>query len=157
MSDWQSIRGDAAKLHTDPRNVIFRPASVAAAYQLFRVGAVVNAVWGLVIILTVLISEERFGNHITGPFWVSSDAFWFFLGLLTILVGWWGWKTAPGVYTGEKAARYPSTTVATLNLLLGFFAFPWGLFQGVIGLLQLITVNSVGNEQWIQKDVTQHG
>ena len=157
MSDWQSIRGDAAKLHTDPRNVIFRPASVSAAYHLLRVGAVVNLVWGLVVIISVSTHDNPMTRHITGPFWVASDAFWVFVGLLTILAGWWGWKTAPGVYSGEKAARYPSTSVATLNVVLGLLAFPWGLFQGVVGLLQLMTINSVGNEQWIQKDVTQHG
>ena len=157
MSDWQSIRGDAAKLHTDPRNVIFRPAPVSALVLLLKIGALVNLVWGLVIVGSVLFEEEPFGRHITGPAWVASDAFWFWTGLLIILIGYWGWKCAPGVHSGEHAARWPARTVAHLNLILGLLAFPWGMFQAVIGLAQLITVNSVGNEQWIQKDVTQHG
>lgn len=157
MSDWQSIRGNAAKLHTDPRNVIFRPASVTASYHLLRVGAVVNLVWGLVVIISVSTHDSPMTRHITGPFIIGSDAFWVFVGLLTIFLGYVGWTAAEGVRDGAAAARYPARTVAHLNIVLGLFAFPWGLFQGLVGLAQVVALNSEGNEQWIKKDVTQHG
>jgi hypothetical protein len=157
MSDWQSIRGNAAKLHTDPRNVIFKPASVSAAVLLLKIGTLVNTVWGLYIIGSVAFEEEPFRRHFTGPFFVGSDAFWTFVGLLTLYLGYAGWKTAKGVGEGAAAARYPARTVAHLNVVLGLLAFPWGLFQGIVGLLQAATLNSEGNEQWIKKDVTQHG
>ena len=157
MSDWQSIRGDAAKLHTDPRNVIFRPASVAAAVLLLRIGAAVNLVWGAVVIWLSIAEDQPFIGNITGPLGISSDKFWFWYGALVILVGWLGYRRATGVGTGESAARYPTLVVSVLNIVLGLLAFPWGMFQGVVGLLQLITLTSEGNEQWITKDVTQHG
>jgi hypothetical protein len=157
MSDWASIRGDAAKLHTDPRNVIFRPMSVGAAVLLLKVGAVVNLVWGAVIVYLSIAEDAPFVGNVGGPLGVGSDKFWFWTGLFIIFLGYYGWKRAPGVSTGERAAQIPSISVSILNVLLGLLAFPWGLFQGVIGLLQFLALNSEGNEQWITKDVTQHG
>lgn len=157
MSDWASIRGDAAKLHTDPRNVIFRPTSVGAAVVLLKVGALVNLVWGAVVIVLAITKNHPFVGHVTGPLGLSSDKFWFWYGALVILVGWLGWRRAAGVGTGEAASRYPTIAVSIFNVILGLFAFPWGMFEAVVGVAQLVALTSEGNEQWITKDVTQHG
>jgi len=157
MSDWQSIRGDAAKLHTDPRNVIFRPASVGASVLLLKIGAAVNVVWGLTVIISVISSDQPFTRHVTGPFLVGSDKFWFWEAVLTIFIGYYGYKRTSGIGTGERAAHLPAVCVSIFNVLLGLLAFPWGLFQAVVGLAQFLALNSEGMEQWITKDVTQHG
>jgi len=156
MSDWASIRGDAAKLHTDPRNVIFRPTSVGAAVLLLKVGAVVNLLWGATVVVLSIAKHHAFDGT-TGPFNGSSNSFWFWYGVLVIVVGWLGWRRAAGVGTGEAASRFPTIAVSVFNVVLGLLAFPWGMFEAVIGLLQFITLTSEGNEQWITKDVTQHG
>ena len=157
MSDWESIRGNAAKLHTDPRNVIFRPASVGAAVGLLYVGALVNLVWGAVCVVLATTKDQPFVGHVTGPLGVSSDAFWFWYGLVVILLGWLGFRRIKGVGTGEQASRLPTVSVAVLNVVLGLLAFPWGMFMAVVGIAQFMALTSEGNQQWISKDVTQHG
>jgi hypothetical protein len=157
MSDWASIRGDAAKLHTDPRNVVFRPLSVGAAVVLLRFGAAVNLIWGAVVIVLSISKDLPFVGNITGPLGFSSDKFWFWYGVLVLIVGFIGFRRSAGVGTGESAARYPTLSVSIFNTILGLLAFPWGLFLGVLGLLQFVALTSEGNEQWITKDVTQHG
>ena len=157
MSDWASIRGDAAKLHTDPRNVIFKPTSVSAAVLLLKIGAAVNLVWGAVVIVLSIAKDQPFVGDITGPLGVSSDKFWFWYGVFVIVVGWLGWRRTHGVDTGEQASRLPTVCVSVFNIILGLLAFPWGMFQAVIGLLQFMALTSEGNQQWITKDVTQHG
>ena len=157
MSDWASIRGDAAKLHTDPRNVIFKPTSVTAAVVFLKIGAAVNLIWGAVVIVLSITKDQPFLGNITGPLGVSSDKFWFWYGVLVILVGWLGYRRVSGVNTGEAASRLPTVSVSVMNILLGLLAFPWGLFQAVVGFGQFMALTSEGNQQWITKDVTQHG
>jgi len=157
MSDWASIRGDAAKLHTDPRNVVFRPISVGAAVVLLKFGAAVNLIWGAVVIVLSISKDLPFVGNITGPLGFSSDKFWFWYGVFVIVVGWLGWRRVEGVGTGEAASRLPTVAVSMFNILLGLLAFPWGMFMAVVGLLQFIALTSEGNQQWITKDVTQHG
>jgi len=157
MSDWASIRGDAAKLHTDPRNVIFRPSSVGVAVLLLKIGALVNLVWGAAAIYLSIAKNHPFVGNVTGPAGLSSDKFWFWYGVSVILVGWLGYRRIDGVGTGEAASRYPTIAVSILNIVLGLIAFPWGMLTGIIGVLQLVALTSEGNEQWITKDVTQHG
>jgi hypothetical protein len=155
MSDWASVRGDAAHLHTDPRNIVFRPVSVTAAVYLLKFGAAVNLVWGAVVIYLSIAKDNFIGA--TGPFAGSSDKFWFWYGVAVLLIGWLGYRRVDGVGTGESASRYPTIAVSGFNIVFGLLAFPWGMFLAVLGFLQFAALTSTGNEQWITKDVTQHG
>jgi hypothetical protein len=59
MSDWQSIRGDAASLPTDPMNMTFRPTGVTIVGALIWVAAIWQAIVGVFAIIVAISPARR--------------------------------------------------------------------------------------------------
>ena len=59
MSDWQSIRGDAASLPTDPMNMTFRPTGVTIVGALICLAAIWQAIVGVFAIIVAISSNDE--------------------------------------------------------------------------------------------------
>ena len=146
MSDWQSIRGDASRLPTDPRNEIFQPVGLTAVIVFMWIGAVVNFLWGLDLILhAARMSSLTF--RVTGPAG-SGQGYWWFMGALTIAVGFIYVAIARGLRRGDPNFRTLAQIFAVIDIVFGVLAFPGGIFQIVIGGLVLWILSREDMRKW---------
>jgi hypothetical protein len=127
MSDWQSIRGDAASLPTDPMNMTFRPTGVTVVGYLIWVAAAWQAIVGVFAIIAAISSDqaERFfkGQLLGG---VSDSYLWFF-GIASICVAYLLVIVARSLLEGDDFARIAVIALAALQIVFALFAFPWGV------------------------------
>jgi hypothetical protein len=135
MSDWQSIRGDAASLPTDPMNMTFRPTGVTIVGGLIWVAAIWQGIVGFFAILTAISSSqvERFfnGQYLGG---VSDRYLWAF-GLLSVAMSVIFVIIAKTLLAGDDFARVIVVVLATLNIVFALFSFPWGVLSMIVNLL----------------------
>ena len=105
MSDWYSIRGDAAALPTDPLNMKFRPASVSLASLLVKVAAIWQFILGILVIWSAISTsqlERLFKGQELAKY---SDGRLWFTGLIAIFFGLILWNVAKSLKEGDNTAR----------------------------------------------------
>jgi hypothetical protein len=134
MSDWQSIRGDAASLPTDPMNMTFRPLGVTIVGKLIWVAAIWQAIVGVFAIIVAIFSSqvERFfnGQYLGG---VSDNYLWTF-GLLSIALSLIYVTIAKTLLVGDDFSRIVVIVLASLNLVFALFSFPWGVLAIIVNV-----------------------
>jgi hypothetical protein len=135
MSDWQSIRGDAASLPTDPMNMTFRPGGVTFVGALIWVAAIWQAIVGVFAIIVAISSTqaERFfkGQYLGG---VSDSYLWTF-GLLSLALAAIYIIIAKTLLDGDDFARVIVIVLASLNIVFALFSFPWGVLSMIVNIL----------------------
>jgi hypothetical protein len=146
MSDWQSIRGDASSLPTDPRNEIFEPMGLTVVVALMYLGAAINFLWGLDLIVHAgRMSSLTF--RVTGPAG-SGQGYWLFMGALTIVVGFIYVAIARGLKRGDPNYRQLAQIFAIIDIVFGVLAFPGGIFQIVVGAWVLWLLSRPSLRKW---------
>ncbi len=155
MSDWQSIRGDAASLPTDPRNEIFEPRGIVVVAGVMWLGAVLNFLWGISLIWhSARINSLTF--RVTGPAG-SGQGYWLFMGLLSIVLGFIYVGLARGVRRGDPNSRQLAMIFAGINIVFGLFSFPGGLIEVILGGIVLWLLTRPATIKWfgIPRDYSQ--
>lgn len=135
MSDWQSIRGDAASLPTDPMNMTFRPTGVTIVGALIWVAAIWEAIVGVFAIIVAISSSqaERFFN---GQFLGNvSDSYLWAFGLLSLALAAVYVIVAKTLLAGDDFARVVVIVLAALNIVFALFSFPWGVLGMILNII----------------------
>jgi hypothetical protein len=151
MSDWQSIRGDAASLPTDPMNMTFRPGGVTFVGVLVYLVAGWQALVGAFAIITAISSDQkdRFfkGQYLGGV----SDGYLWFWGLVAIALAFLFFTLARTVLLGDDFARTVIIALAVLNIVLALFSFPWGIASVILNVLVIVLLTSPKATRWFNQ------
>jgi len=148
MSDWQSIRGDAAALPTDPNNMKFRPLGVTVVGILVRVAAVWQFVVGVFAISEAITSSPA------SRFWKGqylgtvSDGYLWFYGIVAILFGALLWWVASTLVDGDPTARLIVVALAVINVIFALFSFPYGIIGMALNVLVLALLSTPSTSRW---------
>lgn len=148
MSDWYSIRGDAAALPTDPLNMKFRPASVSLASLLVKVAAIWQFILGILVIWSAISTsqlERLFKGQELAKY---SDGRLWFTGLIAIFFGLILWNVAKSLKEGDNTARIFVIALAVLNIVFGLLSHPWGIVAIVLNALVLYLLANSGSARW---------
>jgi hypothetical protein len=135
MSDWQSIRGDAASLPTDPMNMTFRPGGVTFVGALIWVAAIWQALVGVFAIIVAISSDQKerfFNGQYLGT--VSDSYLWFF-GLASLALAYLYIVLSRTLLQGDDFARIVVIALAVLNIVFALFSFPWGVLSLIVNVL----------------------
>jgi hypothetical protein len=134
MSDWQSIRGDAASLPTDPMNMTFRPGGVTFVGALIWVAAIWQALVGVFAIIVAISSSQKerfFEGQYLGT--VSDGYLWFF-GLASLALAYLYIVLSRTLLAGDDFARVVVLALAVLNIVFALFSFPWGILAIIVNV-----------------------
>ena len=151
MSDWQSIRGDAASLPTDPMNMTFRPGGVTFVGALIWVAAVWQAVVGVFAIIVAISSDQRerfFDGQFLGT--VSDGYLWFF-GLASLALAYLYIVLSRTLLAGDDFARIITIALAVINIVFALFSFPWGILSMVLSILVIALLCSPKATRWFNQ------
>ena len=151
MSDWQSIRGDAASLPTDPMNMTFRPTGVGVVGVLIWAAAIWQAMVGVFAIIVAISSSqvERFFNgQILGG--VSDGYLWFF-GLASLALSYLYIILSRTLLLGDDFARIIVIALATLNIVFALFSFPWGIATMILSILVIALLCGPKATRWFNQ------
>lgn len=152
MSDWQSIRGDAAALPTDPMNMKFRPTGVTVVGYVVKVAAIWQFIVGAFAITEAITTSQasRFWN---GQYLATvSDAYLWFYGIVAIVFGALLWWIARTLVQGDQTARLVVIALAILNIIFALFSFPWGVVGIIVNTLVIIGLSTNAAARWFQED-----
>ena len=148
MSDWQSIRGDAAALPTDPMNMKFRPTGVTVVGILVRIAAVWQIILGALAI-SVAISSSQAERFFKGQYLASvSDGYLWFFGLVAIAFGALLWWVASTLLEGDPTARLIVIAIAVIDIVFALFSFPYGIIGMVLNILVIALLSTSAASRW---------